>query len=472
MLDMYVKLDALTINTAFLPCISTCALLTSCETTGYSSLDPLPRYPLPLSNGMLPNPEMTGFGTLAHVCAKFLVCRHINETGSLVRKCSTYQPSTRFLSSPLITASPHFQKPLRPQIRVKYFEDVISIKAQHQPCQHFNKTTMTAIFNVNSFPPYPSTPGAASCPGTPMSGISTVAIKDGHEGISHGHHERDPAALERMAKLGAYEGVSSATGSVGEDGGGYFERVAGWWDHDGAVTAGEPPEEQRGLSGGELTGESSRGSFGRIEPSNDTPGEDFHTPSSAGTPLAKPSLTQNLADKLVPKAKLPIPPRRSPSSYSTQVPNPPCPTPVTPLSIVRNPLSQVASTHPGPNNNNVNNNTKSNSNSSTPASGSGLYSPYTVPSPASTLTTNSVREAKHHAKMLGPMTYDEGIVDTTSQNGSETTRSPSPPIVLNQGYILEGGRVDLDERGEGSRKERLEDIEERIVGGEHGAFRD
>ncbi|RPB26079.1 hypothetical protein L211DRAFT_835440 [Terfezia boudieri ATCC MYA-4762] len=301
-----------------------------------------------------------------------------------------------------------------------------------------------------------------------MSGISTVAIKDGHEGIRHGHHhERDPAAQERMARLGAYGGISSATGSIGEGEGDYFERVAGWSDHE-AGTAGEPPEEQQGLSGGELDSECSAWSSGRSGPSNDYPEDSFNTPSSAGTPLAKPSLTQKLADKLIPKASLPMPPRRSPSSYSTHVPNPPCPTPATPFSMTRYPLSQVASTHPGPNNNN-NNNTKSSSNSSTPASG---FTPYTVPSPASTITTNSVREAKHNAKMLGPMTYDEGIVDTTSRNGSETTRSPSPPIVLNQGYILEGDRMDLDEKGEESRKERLEGIEERIVGGKHGTFRD
>jgi len=295
-----------------------------------------------------------------------------------------------------------------------------------------------------------------------MSGISTVAIKDGHEGIRHGHHHGgDPAAQERMARLGAYGGNYGATGSVGEDGGGYFERVAGWRDHDEAETMGEPPEEQQGLSSGELTGE-------RSGPSNGTLEKDLNTPTSAGIPLAKPSLAQKLADKLIPKAQLPMPPRRSPSSYSTKIPNPPCPTPATSSSMAGNPLSMVASTHPGPNNNNMNNNTKSSSNPSTPTSGNGSY----TPSPASTLTTNSVRDAKHHAKMLGPMTYDEGIVDTTSQNGRETIRSPSPPIVFNKVYMLEGEPMDLDERGEGSRQERLEDIEERIVGGEHGAFRD
>ncbi|KAF8428734.1 hypothetical protein EV426DRAFT_585651 [Tirmania nivea] len=300
---------------------------------------------------------------------------------------------------------------------------------------------------LNNFSPYPSTSGmGTSCPGTPMSGISTVAIKDGHEGIPHGHHHGgDLAAQERMARLGAYRGTS-ATESVGEDGGGYFERVAGWRDHDEAGTAGEPLEEEPGLSGGELTSESSGGSSGRSGPSNDTLEENLNISSSAGTPLAKPSLTQKLTDKLVKKVKLPIPPRRSPSSYSTHVPNPPCPTPATPLSMARYPLSQVASNHPGPNNDNLNSSTKSSSNSSTPASGSGLYTPYTAPSPASTLTTNSVREAKHYAKMLGPMTYDEGIVDTTSRNGSEIIRSPSPPIILNQGYILEGEQMDLDER--------------------------
>ena len=290
-----------------------------------------------------------------------------------------------------------------------------------------------------------------------MSGVSTVAIKDGHEGIRHGHHhEADPAAEERMARLHAYGGASSATGTVGEGVGDYFERVAEWQDHDEAGTAGEPPEEQQGLSSAELTGETSG------------PEEDLNTPSPTGTPLAKLSLTQKLADKLVPKAKLPMPPRRSPSSYSTQIPSPPCPTPATPLSMIRNPLSQVASTHPGPNSNNSYNGTKSSSTSSTPVSGNGLYTPYTAPSPASTLTTNSVREAKHHAKMLGPMTYDEGIVDTTPQNGSEITRSPSPPSALNQECVFEGERMDLDVRGEDSKKERLEDIEERIVGGGHG----
>jgi len=307
---------------------------------------------------------------------------------------------------------------------------------------------------LDSFSPCP--PAGTSCPGTPMSGISTVAIKDGHEGIRHGHHHGgDPAAQERMARLSAYGGTSSATGSVGEDEGNYFERVAGWRDHGEAGATPQPPEEQRGLSGGELTGESGRVSFGRSEPSNDTQGEDLKTPSSAGTPPAKPSLAQKLVDKLTPKVNLPMPPRRSPSSSSTQVPNPPCPTPATPLSMARNPLSQVASSHPGPNNN-----TKSNS--STPASGSELLTPYTAPSPASTLTTNSVREAKHHAKMLGPITYDEGIVDTTSRNGSETTRSPSPPIVLNQGGVLEGEWIDLGGEEEGSRMGRWD----------YGAFRE
>lgn len=321
---------------------------------------------------------------------------------------------------------------------------------------------------LNSFQP---TPGAdASCPGTPMSGISTVAIKDGHAGICHGHHHRgDPADQERLARLGAYEGSSSATGSVDEDEEGYFERVSGWQDHDDAGTTDEPPEDQKGLSGGELTGESSGGSSGRGSTNNNSLEEYFNPPPSTETPPAKPSLTQKISEKLSPKAKISMPPRRLPGSYSTQIPNPPCPTPATPLSIARNPLSQVASNHPGPNN--TPNNSESSNSSFTSGSGNGLRTPHTAPSPASTLTTNSVREAKQRAKMLGPMTYDAGVVDTTSQNGPETTRSPSPPVVLNEGRGLEGERMELEERGERCSKERLEDIQERLVGGEHGAFR-
>lgn len=310
-----------------------------------------------------------------------------------------------------------------------------------------------------------------------MSGISTVAMKDGHEGIRHGHHHPgDVAAQERLAKLGAYGTSSSASVSVPDnDGEGYFERVAEWRDHEEEVDTDDlvnpPPEEQPGLSGGELEGESSGGSSGISEDTLDTL-DDVETPPTTTPAAAKPSLTQKIAEKLDPRAKLPMPPKRSASSYYAHAPNPPCTTPATPLAQARNPMSQFPSTLPGPNNNKL----KSSSSSSTSASGAGNgLTPYstTAPSPASTVTTNSVREAKHRAKMLGPMTYDEGFVDTTSQNGSEAfKRSPSPPIVLNESRGLEGERMELEERVEGSRKERLDEIEERIVGGEHGAFRD
>jgi len=197
-----------------------------------------------------------------------------------------------------------------------------------------------------------------------MSGVSTVAIKDGHEGIRQvHHHQQDPASLQRMADLSPYRGISVPAEPVGGDRGGDLERVAGWCDHVEARTTGESPEEQCGLEGGELTLESGG-------------------------------------------------------------------------------------------------------------------------SPTSTITTNSVREAKHNAKMLGPVIYDEGIVDTTCQNGSETKRSPSPPIVLNKGYIYEGDRMDVDETGDrmdldetgdgggkGSGTGNLRDSGGRRVGGDHRVFR-
>lgn len=330
---------------------------------------------------------------------------------------------------------------------------------------------MTTIFSN-----FPQTPGTGtSCPGTPMSGISTVAIKDGHEGIRHGHHHQgDPAAQERLARLGAYGTTSSTSGTAGEDGESYFQRVAGWRDHEDGGDGTVPPEEQQGLSEGELTGEDT-----------DDIMEDLETPPGFDASPGKPNLTKKIADKLNPMARLPLPPRRSPSSFLDQIPNPPCPTPATPHTQARNPLSQAPSTHPGPNNTQYN--FKSSSSSSTSASnGNGLATPFSAPSPASTVTTNSVREAKHRAKMLGPMTYDEGVVDTTSQNGAEAIRSPSPPIFQSNRGVdgermgtpealrngVDGERMDLEPRVEGSRKERLEDIEERIVGGEHGAFRE
>lgn len=325
------------------------------------------------------------------------------------------------------------------------------------------------------FSNFPQTPGTGtSCPGTPMSGISTVAIKDGHEGIRHGHHHPvDPAAQERLARLGAFGNSSYVAANTGEDGESYFQRVAGWRDHEeGGDTETVPPEEQSGLSEGELTGE------GGGDPDEDIDDlmDDNLTPPASEANSEKPSLTQKVADKLNPNTKIHLPPRRSPSSYSGLVPNPPCPTPATPQSQARNPLSQPPMLHPGPNNNS--NNIKSSSSSSTSASnGNNLATPFSTgaPSPASTVTTNSVREAKHHAKMLGPITYDEGIVDTTSQNGVESTRSPSPPTSLNlvnEQAGADGEHIDAEPRVEGSRKQRLEDIEERIVGGEHGAFRD
>lgn len=63
---------------------------------------------------------------------------------------------------------------------------------------------MTSVLNL---PPHtPSAPSSA--PGTPMSGISTVAIKDGHEG--HRPNNSFDGTSERLARLSSLNGASTS----------------------------------------------------------------------------------------------------------------------------------------------------------------------------------------------------------------------------------------------------------------------
>lgn len=307
---------------------------------------------------------------------------------------------------------------------------------------------MTTV--LNNFPQSPGTRTSTSCPGTPLSGVSTVAIKDGHEGIRHSYHQGQDSAQERLSNLDAY------TGGGGE---GYFERVSGWQDHDeGGGQLRNPSQQEQ--HGEEPTREISESPLAMDESANGTP-DGVNTPPGLEP---RQSLTQKIVEKLKPKGKIPIPPWRAP--------NPPCPTPATPLTQARMPLSQGPSSYPGPNN--WMTSSGSSSNAASYLGGNGLITPYSTgaPSPSSTITTSSVREAKHCAKMLGPITYDSGVIDTTRQNGAETRQSPSPPPPVNDLSLQESDRMDLDPRGEGGRKERLDVIEERIASGPHGPFQD
>ncbi|KAF8461241.1 hypothetical protein BDZ91DRAFT_737571 [Kalaharituber pfeilii] len=303
---------------------------------------------------------------------------------------------------------------------------------------------MTTVLDFNS---YPQTPIASSDPGTPMSGVSTVAIKDGHEGVRHGHHHQagsiDSSAAERLARLGGFGNPRMmASGSNGGEGEEYFDWVAGWRAEVSDLLP-EQGEEGAGSSSG-----------------------DIETPKEAPQhSLASPK-------KRKPRATIPLPPPRVPSSSSGHVPNPPYPTPITPIiqnkaATSPNPLSVPPSSLPGPNN----------SINSTSTEGNILLtsSSTITSSPASTVTTSSAREEKHHAKMIGPMTYDTGVIDTTLENNS--TGGSSGAVLNTEGSsevrpVGSGARdLDLEQRREGSRKDRLDEWEERIVEGEHGAFR-
>lgn len=283
---------------------------------------------------------------------------------------------------------------------------------------------------LNNFPQTPGTGTSTSCPGTPLSGVSTVAIKDGHEGICHSHHAQNPSDQGRALNLGAYGP---------EDGEGYFERVAGWQDHDeeGGERQNSSQQEQPGLLSEEHTRENSRSPLA-FDGNPGSTSEGDNTPSPGFEP--RQSLTQKIAAKLKPKNKIPVNPWRTP--------NPPCPTPATPLTQARIPYSQGPSSHPGPNNwtTNMAGSGSSSTSTSCVGNGTGLPTPYSTgaPSPSSTITTSSVREAKHSAKMLGPVTYDPGVIDTTRQNGVEARQSPSPPPPVNVLSLQDREEMELD----------------------------
>ena len=74
-------------------------------------------------------------------------------------------------------------------------------------------TKFTSLPSSPLYPPPSSAYSEASSgPSTPMSGISTVAIKDGHEG-NRPNIDSNSLAADRLARLGAYTG------------GGYFDTL-------------------------------------------------------------------------------------------------------------------------------------------------------------------------------------------------------------------------------------------------------
>lgn len=329
---------------------------------------------------------------------------------------------------------------------------------------------MTTYLNYSSQPQTPAggTGAFSSGPGTPMSGVSTVAIKDGHEGIRHGRHHQShrtqlssgsieygtPTSADRLAQLGGLYGAASAGASRAElapKDAGYFDRVAGWTKQLQPVGDDEKPYNiTPGYDEGEDSGVEGMSGGG-------------DSPQCVDDAIEK-KITAKGADSPIPKFRIPLP------QHSPRFPLPPDPTPVNPLAEVG--LSVPLSHNPGPKNlTNIINASSSSTPNSSARSGStsgAMSSSASAPSPASTETTNSVRNAQAQAKMLGPVIHDEGVVDTTMENSSMPARSASVEGVLDRLEILETENLDdleSRERVDGEFKERVEEKEERMVQG-------
>ncbi|KAI5789675.1 hypothetical protein DFH27DRAFT_207661 [Peziza echinospora] len=259
---------------------------------------------------------------------------------------------------------------------------------------------MSASLDLNKLPQTPL--GFNSEPGTPMSGISTVAIKDGHEGIRHHRHNQNrrnqstssagdsgtPTSADRVAQLGGIIGVPAAViaSQDGTPGTGYFDRVSGW-----------RRELQPGEENGQTPGNTLGNDAGLTPLGNATPGGDSgieglsdDSPMQAYTPFEDGENDQSTASSL-----------RNQNSSSTE-----------PNSIYLNNCNPHLSALLRNNSTVLSQSSTTTNTSNSPASGI-PQTPLSAPSPASTVTTNSVRNAKAQAKMLGPVTHDEGIVDTT-----------------------------------------------------------
>lgn len=269
---------------------------------------------------------------------------------------------------------------------------------------------------MTSFAPpssYPQTPtgqfpsSASSAPGTPMSGISTVAIKDGHEGHPVSH---DTSTIPRTVP---------DRGPPNPAGVGYFDRVAGWrrdLEKPGGTPV-PPSDTSTPISTDEITSAASN--------DNPTDGGFLHF----GNPLAKQAdvtsapKTNGEGRRDKGPSQIPLPPRssllREPLSAATPssslaspapVPNPPCPTPLTPSLL---PAQQG----------------------------------HSVP----------LRVAARSA--LG----EDGTID---EDDDEEGGAVDGYIRKEVAADVDGdGRADLGERREGGWKERVEDHQERVVNG-------